>query len=149
MQKGAAWPCHRPQKHPVEQEGLKAQEATALTQPSPVDRPWLTESKKVQKLQDKIYVALQHEIQKKHSTEDKLSKVKELPACSTRSLAGAWHVCHGEMAELVDVAVSELTSHTWHFLGGEPWDLLKEEEDFSFQGLCISVVVQAEAAPCC
>ncbi|NXF40942.1 RORB protein, partial [Nyctibius bracteatus] len=39
------------------------------------DRPWLTESKKVQKLQDKIYVALQHEIQKKHSAEDKLSKV--------------------------------------------------------------------------
>uniref|UniRef100_A0A8C0FS89 Nuclear receptor ROR-beta n=1 Tax=Bubo bubo TaxID=30461 RepID=A0A8C0FS89_BUBBB len=63
-------------------EGLKEQEATArcramaaLTQPSPVDRPWLTESKKVQKLQDKIYVALQHEIQKKHSTEDKLSKL--------------------------------------------------------------------------
>uniref|UniRef100_A0A8C3N7I4 Uncharacterized protein n=1 Tax=Geospiza parvula TaxID=87175 RepID=A0A8C3N7I4_GEOPR len=39
------------------------------------DRPWLTESKKVQKLQDKIYVALQHEIQKKHSAEDKLSKL--------------------------------------------------------------------------
>uniref|UniRef100_A0A669QV73 RAR related orphan receptor B n=1 Tax=Phasianus colchicus TaxID=9054 RepID=A0A669QV73_PHACC len=42
------------------------------------DRPWLTESKKVQKLQDKIYVALQHEIQKKHSAEDKLSKVAVL-----------------------------------------------------------------------
>lgn len=111
MQIGAAWPCHRPQKHPVEQEGLKAQEATALTRPSPVDRPWLTESKKVQKLQDKIYVALQHEIQKKHSAEDKLSKVKELPACGMGSLAGAWHACHGEMAELVGVAVSELTSH--------------------------------------
>uniref|UniRef100_A0A674KCA7 RAR related orphan receptor B n=1 Tax=Terrapene triunguis TaxID=2587831 RepID=A0A674KCA7_9SAUR len=39
------------------------------------DRPWLTESKKVQKLQDKIYIALQHEIQKKHSSEDKLSKL--------------------------------------------------------------------------
>lgn len=47
----------------------------ALTRPCPTDRPWLTESKKVQKLQDKIYVALQHEIQKKHSAEDKLSKV--------------------------------------------------------------------------
>lgn len=44
----------------------------------PADRPWLTESKKVQKLQDKIYVALQHEIQKKHSAEDKLSKVAVL-----------------------------------------------------------------------
>ena len=49
----------------------------ALTRPSPIDRPWLTESKKVQKLQDKIYVALQHEIQKKHSAEDRLSKVAE------------------------------------------------------------------------
>lgn len=35
----------------------------------------------MQKLQDKIYVALQHEIQKKHSAEDKLSKVAVLPAC--------------------------------------------------------------------
>ncbi|NXG79556.1 RORB protein, partial [Baryphthengus martii] len=48
------------------------------------DRPWLTESKKVQKLQDKIYMALQHEIQKKHSTEDKLSKmVSKLPLMKT------------------------------------------------------------------
>ncbi|NXT98557.1 RORB protein, partial [Buphagus erythrorhynchus] len=48
------------------------------------DRPWLTESKKVQKLQDKIYVALQHEIQKKHSTEDKLSKmISKLPLMKT------------------------------------------------------------------
>ncbi|NXT86181.1 RORB protein, partial [Zapornia atra] len=48
------------------------------------DRPWLMESKKVQKLQDKIYVALQHEIQKKHSTEDKLSKmVSKLPLMKT------------------------------------------------------------------
>lgn len=46
------------------------------------DRPWLTESKKVQKLQDKIYIALQHEIQKKHSSEDKLSKVMELTGSS-------------------------------------------------------------------
>ncbi|KAM7025646.1 nuclear receptor ROR-beta-like [Acridotheres tristis] len=48
------------------------------------DRPWLTESKKVQKLQDKIYVALQHEIQKKHSAEDKLSRmVSKLPLMKT------------------------------------------------------------------
>ncbi|NXC30105.1 RORB protein, partial [Campylorhamphus procurvoides] len=48
------------------------------------DRPWLTEAKKVQKLQDKIYVALQHEIQKKHSSEDKLSKmVSKLPLMKT------------------------------------------------------------------
>ncbi|XP_074834330.1 nuclear receptor ROR-beta-like isoform X1 [Carettochelys insculpta] len=48
------------------------------------DRPWLTESKKVQKLQDKIYIALQHEIQKKHSSEDKLSKiVSKLPLMKT------------------------------------------------------------------
>ncbi|XP_077698153.1 nuclear receptor ROR-beta-like, partial [Eretmochelys imbricata] len=48
------------------------------------DRPWLTESKKVQKLQDKIYIALQHEIQKKHSSEDKLSKlISKLPLMKT------------------------------------------------------------------
>ncbi|ETE67662.1 Nuclear receptor ROR-beta, partial [Ophiophagus hannah] len=40
------------------------------------DRPWLSESKKVQKLQDKFYMALQHEIQKKNANEDRLSKVK-------------------------------------------------------------------------
>uniref|UniRef100_A0A8C6V7G6 Uncharacterized protein n=1 Tax=Naja naja TaxID=35670 RepID=A0A8C6V7G6_NAJNA len=39
------------------------------------DRPWLSESKKVQKLQDKFYMALQHEIQKKNTNEDRLSKL--------------------------------------------------------------------------
>ncbi|XP_020636464.3 nuclear receptor ROR-beta [Pogona vitticeps] len=44
------------------------------------DRPWLSESKKVQKLQDKIYLALQHEIQKQNTSEDRLSKiVSKLP----------------------------------------------------------------------
>uniref|UniRef100_A0A6J0SRR5 Nuclear receptor ROR-beta-like n=1 Tax=Pogona vitticeps TaxID=103695 RepID=A0A6J0SRR5_9SAUR len=44
------------------------------------DRPWLSESKKVQKLQDKIYLALQHEIQKQNAGEDRLSKiVSKLP----------------------------------------------------------------------
>uniref|UniRef100_A0A670XS66 RAR related orphan receptor B n=1 Tax=Pseudonaja textilis TaxID=8673 RepID=A0A670XS66_PSETE len=38
---------------------------TALVLFTP-DRPWLSESKKVQKLQDKLYMALQHEIQKKN-----------------------------------------------------------------------------------
>ncbi|KAL7992922.1 hypothetical protein Chor_017178 [Crotalus horridus] len=38
------------------------------------DRPWLSESKKIQKLQDKVYTALQHEIQKKNTNEDRLSK---------------------------------------------------------------------------
>uniref|UniRef100_A0A8D0HET3 Nuclear receptor ROR-beta-like n=1 Tax=Sphenodon punctatus TaxID=8508 RepID=A0A8D0HET3_SPHPU len=48
------------------------------------DRPWLTEAKKVQKLQDKIYLALQHEIQKQHAGEDKLSKmVSKLPLMKT------------------------------------------------------------------
>ncbi|KAL8177663.1 UNVERIFIED_CONTAM: hypothetical protein K2H54_015823 [Gekko kuhli] len=48
------------------------------------DRPWLSESKKVQKLQDKIYLALQQEIQKKNSNEDRLSKmVSKLPLMKT------------------------------------------------------------------
>ena len=49
----------------------------------------------------------------------------------------------------MDVAAPELGIQARVFLGGEPWDLLKEEENFSFPGPCISVVVQAEAAPCC
>uniref|UniRef100_A0A670KIS8 RAR related orphan receptor B n=1 Tax=Podarcis muralis TaxID=64176 RepID=A0A670KIS8_PODMU len=48
------------------------------------DRPWLSESKKVQKLQDKIYLALQHEIQKKSGNEDRLSKIiSKLPLMKT------------------------------------------------------------------
>ncbi|XP_042335881.1 nuclear receptor ROR-beta-like [Sceloporus undulatus] len=48
------------------------------------DRPWLSEPKKVQKLQDKIYLALQHEIQKKNANEDRLSKiVSKLPLMKT------------------------------------------------------------------
>lgn len=88
--RGATQLCHRPQIHPRER-GVKEQEPRqragqsprgagqsprGADPPSPADRPWLTETKKVQKLQDKIYVALQHEIQKKHSAEDKLSKAR-------------------------------------------------------------------------
>ena len=50
----------------------------------------------MQKLQDKIYVALQHEIQKKHSAEDKLSKVVVLLACGMGNPAGARCGCRGE-----------------------------------------------------
>ncbi|XP_026554235.1 nuclear receptor ROR-beta-like [Pseudonaja textilis] len=56
---------------------------TALVLFTP-DRPWLSESKKVQKLQDKLYMALQHEIQKKNANEDRLSKmVAKLPLMKT------------------------------------------------------------------
>ncbi|XP_060641040.2 nuclear receptor ROR-beta-like [Anolis sagrei] len=55
--------------------------ATVLLSP---DRPWLSESKKVQKLQDKIYLALQQEVQKKNTYEDRLSKmVSKLPVMKT------------------------------------------------------------------
>lgn len=40
-----------------------------------VDRPWLMEPRKVQKLQEKIYFALQHIMQKNHLDEDALAKV--------------------------------------------------------------------------
>lgn len=84
--------------------------------PSPADRPWLTESKKVQKLQDKIYVALQHEIQKKHSAEDKLSKVVVMHAWSQ---VGAWG----------DVSAGGGGCAAAHEprMGSEPWELWKEE----------------------
>uniref|UniRef100_UPI00398ECDF6 nuclear receptor ROR-beta-like isoform X1 n=1 Tax=Pristiophorus japonicus TaxID=55135 RepID=UPI00398ECDF6 len=39
------------------------------------DRPWLTEARKVKKLQDKIYEALQYVIHKNHLDDDKLSKL--------------------------------------------------------------------------
>ncbi|KAG5281148.1 hypothetical protein AALO_G00067950 [Alosa alosa] len=39
------------------------------------DRPWLMEPRKVQKLQEKIYFALQHIMQKNHMDEDALAKL--------------------------------------------------------------------------
>ena len=42
------------------------------------DRPWLMEPRKVQKLQEKIYFALQHIMQKNHMDEDALAKVSQV-----------------------------------------------------------------------
>lgn len=39
------------------------------------DRPWLTEGQKVQKLQEKVYLALQHSLNKSTASEEKLDKV--------------------------------------------------------------------------
>lgn len=39
------------------------------------DRPWLTDSQKVQKLQEKLYVALQHCLHKSGAPEENLAKV--------------------------------------------------------------------------
>ena len=44
------------------------------------DRPWLMEPRKVQKLQEKIYFALQHIMQKNHMDEDALAKVGRITA---------------------------------------------------------------------
>lgn len=41
----------------------------------PVDRPWLTEGQKVQKLQEKVYLALQHSLHKGGASDEKLDKV--------------------------------------------------------------------------
>lgn len=44
------------------------------------DRPWLMEPRKVQKLQEKVYFALQHVIQKNHLDDDTLAKlISRLP----------------------------------------------------------------------
>uniref|UniRef100_A0A1A8CIB1 RAR-related orphan receptor C b n=1 Tax=Nothobranchius kadleci TaxID=1051664 RepID=A0A1A8CIB1_NOTKA len=44
------------------------------------DRPWLTEGQKVHKLQEKVYLALQHSLQKNGASEEKLDKmVSKLP----------------------------------------------------------------------
>uniref|UniRef100_A0A8D2Q552 Uncharacterized protein n=1 Tax=Varanus komodoensis TaxID=61221 RepID=A0A8D2Q552_VARKO len=48
------------------------------------DRPCLFEPKRVQKLQDKIYLSLQHETQKKNVHDDRLSKIiSKLPLMKT------------------------------------------------------------------
>uniref|UniRef100_A0A672I525 RAR-related orphan receptor C b n=1 Tax=Salarias fasciatus TaxID=181472 RepID=A0A672I525_SALFA len=39
------------------------------------DRPWLTEGQKVQKLQEKVYLALQHSLHKSGASDEKLDKV--------------------------------------------------------------------------
>lgn len=52
--------------------------------PANSDRPWLMEPRKVQKLQEKIYFALQHIMQKNHMDEDALAKVSQ---ASTERLA--------------------------------------------------------------
>jgi len=39
------------------------------------DRPWLTDAQKVQKLQEKVYVALQYCLHKSGAPEEKLAKV--------------------------------------------------------------------------
>ncbi|KAK6492999.1 nuclear receptor ROR-beta isoform X1 [Huso huso] len=50
---------------------------------SPVDRPWLMEPRKVQKLQEKIYFALQHVMQKNHLDDDTLAKlIARIPTLS-------------------------------------------------------------------
>ncbi|KAM3620465.1 uncharacterized protein V6R79_023866 [Siganus canaliculatus] len=44
------------------------------------DRPWLTDVQKIQKLQEKVYVALQHCLQREGTSEEKLAKmVSKLP----------------------------------------------------------------------
>ncbi|KAJ3599829.1 hypothetical protein NHX12_033783 [Muraenolepis orangiensis] len=44
------------------------------------DRPWLTDTQNIQKLQEKVYVALQHGLQREASSEEKLAKmVSKLP----------------------------------------------------------------------
>uniref|UniRef100_A0A8D3BV58 RAR-related orphan receptor C b n=1 Tax=Scophthalmus maximus TaxID=52904 RepID=A0A8D3BV58_SCOMX len=39
------------------------------------DRPWLTEGQKVQKLQERVYLALQHSLQKSGASDEKLDKM--------------------------------------------------------------------------
>lgn len=49
------------------------------------DRPWLTEGQKVQKLQEKVYLALQHSLHKSVASDEKLDKVEtssHRPHCS-------------------------------------------------------------------
>lgn len=61
----------------LSEEEMALFSATVLLSP---DRPWLTDSQKVQKLQEKVYVALQHCLHKSGAPEEKLAKmVSKLP----------------------------------------------------------------------
>lgn len=43
-----------------------------------LDRPWLTDVQKIQKLQEKVYVALQRCLQKEGASDEKLAKVQNV-----------------------------------------------------------------------
>lgn len=61
----------------LSEEEMALFSATVLLSP---DRPWLTDSQKVRKLQEKVYVALQHCLNKGGAPEEKLTKmVSKLP----------------------------------------------------------------------
>uniref|UniRef100_A0A8C2AMN1 Sema domain, transmembrane domain (TM), and cytoplasmic domain, (semaphorin) 6Bb n=1 Tax=Cyprinus carpio TaxID=7962 RepID=A0A8C2AMN1_CYPCA len=61
----------------LSEEEMALFSATVLLSP---DRPWLTDAQKVQKLQEKVYVALQHCLRKSGAPEEKLAKmVSKLP----------------------------------------------------------------------
>lgn len=61
----------------LSEEEMALFSATVLLSP---DRPWLTDSQKVRKLQEKVYVALQHCLHKGGAPEEKLTKmVSKLP----------------------------------------------------------------------
>lgn len=53
------------------------------------DRPWLTESQQVQKLQEKVYLALQHSLHMGGGGQEKLDKVIE------RFYLSVWLICSG------------------------------------------------------
>jgi len=53
----------------------------------PADRPWLTEGQKVQKLQEKVYLALQHSLQKSGVSDEKLDKVNTSHQASSKLLS--------------------------------------------------------------
>lgn len=78
----------------VELAGRQQQSLTLLSSsvlPANSDRPWLMEPRKVQKLQEKIYFALQHIMQKNHMDEDALAKVSR--ASAERLAASRYRRC--------------------------------------------------------
>ncbi|XP_010870075.2 RAR-related orphan receptor C a [Esox lucius] len=61
----------------LSEEEMALFSASVLLSP---DRPWLTDSQQVQKLQEKVYLALQHCLHRSGSSEEKLAKmVSKLP----------------------------------------------------------------------
>lgn len=99
----------------------------------PSDRPWLTDVQKVQKLQEKVYVALQRCLQKDGASEEKLTRVS---ACCTalhvqwkthsqlfvtHSLAGSSSP-DGLQTPSYEVHLQPSHRQTGVFPPGSPWD---------------------------
>lgn len=58
----------------------------------PPDRPWLTDILQIQRLQERVYVALQYSLHQSGATEEKLAKVRQLGCLYIMLIIIIWNV---------------------------------------------------------